>query len=551
MRPNTRTNSHELTRRRTDISGKTYGFDKMMDKILDSMMKKLAAIAEEGLQRRDLQLELGGSMPAKTKRLTREVNKVVIVRGEDQSITLPERMTHDEAIAWIKKIKEREETVVATHHAIDAFPTEGAIAFARALDEKFGFFQQVEQIKSGFFGPTTEPPKTVWIKTGVGMRKSVPWGRVNIPTVEGYIETGFALQGNRVVLSLSGKTPRKNEHLFDEVAELTQKFVNEASIYRGKAIDYCFKSPLDPDFNPFTDCPKFIDVSKINTTDLIFSKEVFDQIDTSLFTPIRAREIMKKMHIAFKRGVLLIGDYGVGKSLCALVTARMCEDAGITFLRVSPASRLAEAVEFARAYQPCVVFCEDIDRAVSGERDVDVDELLNTIDGIDSKNTDIMVVLTSNHLESIHEAMLRPGRLDAVVHVLPPDGDAVIRLIHLYARGRVSEREDLTTVGKLLNGLNPAIIREAVDRAQLASVRRSLANGGIFGPRDTKNLTSTDLEISARGLRMERDLVKASRKDIPTITEKFADRFGTVLGKTIGKHMALRDHTPVAEEAAE
>ncbi len=472
-------------------------------------------------------------MPEISRRPTRKiVHKVWIIRGDDQAIILPKDMKHKDAAEWIMKIHQREETEIETQHTVEAYPTEGAIAFNRALDEKFGFYQQVEKITQGFFGPDVEPPKTIFVKVGVGKRVSVPWGRVMVPNIEGYIETGFTLSNGRCVLSLKGKTKRKFEHLFDEVAELTQKYVLEDSIYRGKAIDYCFRSPDDDGFNPFEDCPQFINVAKTNPSDLIFAQDVFDQVDTSLFTPVRAIKAMREMKIPFKRGVLLIGDYGVGKSLCALVTAKLCEDAGITFIRVSPAYRLGEAIEFARSFQPCLVFCEDIDRAVtSGDRNVNIDELLNIIDGIDSKSTEIMVVLTSNNLGSIHEAMLRPGRLDAVVHVTAPDGDAVQRLIQLYGRGMVPKDADLVKVGELLQGHNPAIVREAVERAKLGQIRRC-ANG------ETKNgkLSAADLEIAARGLCTERNLVKESRKVVPSTSEKLAE----VLGKNIGRAIALR-----------
>ncbi|MEX0632803.1 hypothetical protein M8494_14790 [Serratia ureilytica] len=47
-----------------------------------------------------------------------------------------------------------------------------------------------------------------------------------------------------------------------------------------------------------------------------------------------------------------------------------------------------------------MIFCEDIDRAVSGERSVAMDDILNILDGIDTKANNIITVLTTNQLRT-------------------------------------------------------------------------------------------------------------------------------------------------------
>lgn len=57
---------------------------------------------------------------------------------------------------------------------------------------------------------------------------------------------------------------------------------------------------------------------------------------------------------------------------------------------------------------------------------------INTLDGVDSKKHEIMVVLTTNDKRAIHPAFVRPGRIDAVIPILPPDNDATVRLVRSY-----------------------------------------------------------------------------------------------------------------------
>jgi transitional endoplasmic reticulum ATPase len=101
-----------------------------------------------------------------------------------------------------------------------------------------------------------------------------------------------------------------------------------------------------------------------------------------------------------------------------------------------------------------------------------MDEILNLIDGIDTKNSNIIVVLTTNDLDAINPAMIRPGRLDAVIDVTPPDAQAVEKLLRLYGGTAINPETDLTDAGRVLAGNIPAVIAEVVKRAKLAELRR-------------------------------------------------------------------------------
>jgi transitional endoplasmic reticulum ATPase len=92
---------------------------------------------------------------------------------------------------------------------------------------------------------------------------------------------------------------------------------------------------------------------------------------------------------------------------------------------------------------------------------------------VDSKDSEIILVLTTNEVENIHQGMLRPGRLDAVIAVERPDAEAVTRLMRLYGRGLIDETEDLTRIGMELAGSTPAVVREVVERAKLTALSLS------------------------------------------------------------------------------
>ena len=163
----------------------------------------------------------------------------------------------------------------------------------------------------------------------------------------------------------------------------------------------------------------------------------------------------------------------------------------------------------------CVIFCEDIDRAMKAEnadRTAEIDDILNIIDGVDTKSSRIITVLTTNDLTGITPAMLRPGRLDAVIDVLPPDAQAAEKLVRLYAGNAVEATEDLTEVGKALDGVIPAVIAEVVKRAKLAQLRLQEPNTLVT------SITASALLEASKSMRSQLDLLyRPAAQPAPTI----------------------------------
>src|SRR5260221_2343831 len=151
-----------------------------------------------------------------------------------------------------------------------------------------------------------------------------------------------------------------------------------------------------------------------------------------------------------------------------------------------------------------------------------MDSLLAIVDGIESKETELLVVLTTNEREKIHQAMLRPRRLDSIINVTPPDPGAVVRLVHLYARGLVAEGQDLAPVGERLSGQIPAVIRECVERSKLHALRLSRPGEEVL-------ITAAALLSAADEMEFALGLLKAKRPDERSDIEKAADRLSEAL----------------------
>lgn len=374
---------------------------------------------------------------------------------------------YDAAIDYIQRMKKRAEETVAVYEPIECYPLEGAYALMKALQDIYGWANAIPGV--GFFGQKV-PPTMVGLEIGFNETTNVVWGRMEVPGVTGFLNSGIDEKDGRMIYVLSGEVKQKNMAAVKLIANKIREITSTTSIYRGKAIRVKFGSE-----DIWDDQPHFLDTSHAERDSLIFSKDLQKQINVNLWTCIEHTARCRQAGIPLKRGILLEGPYGTGKTLVAHVTAAICEANGWTFIYLNDVKQLAKAIQFANSYAPAVIFAEDVDKAVDGGsasvgRTDKVNAILNTIDGMDTKNHEIMVVLTTNHLGQINQAMLRPGRLDAVISVRPPDAEAVEKLIRLYGRGLIADDEDLGQVGQALAGEIPASIREVVERAKLSAI---------------------------------------------------------------------------------
>lgn len=436
---------------------------------------------------------------------------VAEIKYHGEAMILPEGMSVDSAIDFLNRRKKFLEEQVDLRETFDVFPWDGAHAIDEVLTRKFGW--AAATATPGLFGPT--PPKLISIEVDYNKTKQVPWGSFSLPGVDGLLHTSAQNKDGRWLFQLVAQVKRKDEATIKKIFEEVRQFCKENSIYKGKAIKLRF---LDDDGDPLPmPEPKFMDVSKISEDMAIYPAHIQKQIAINLLTPIKRVRDCIKNKIAVKRGVLLGGTYGTGKTLAAFVASRVAVDSGITYLYITRADELSHAIGFAKQNQSpaCVVFCEDIDREMDGERSVKMDEILNTIDGIDTKSTNVIVVLTTNNLQAINPAMLRPGRLDAVIEVLPPDAEAVERLLRLYGGEAIDPETNLEKAGQLLDGEIPAVIAEVVKRAKLAQMM--IQPEGTPVEKLSEEALVTSAESMSSQLKLLKDRINTKPREVPDV----------------------------------
>lgn len=474
---------------------------------------------------------------------------VTIVRSSDtRQIILPQGMALKEAAKWLEKKDKEEEKEVQLNIELNCFPLDGAVAFRKALTEIYGFVSNVDT--PGWFGP--EPPTFINVPVSINESLSVPWGRVKIPGIDGYLETSMRGAPTPKFV-LAGLVKQRDMFKIEELTAKISEILATDSIYKGKAIMLDLEWLRENKrFNPTGNAPQFtIEVDKIRPEELIFPANVEEDIQLGLFTPIEQTQHCRDHQIPLKRGVLLAGDYGTGKTLTAYVTAKKAVENGWTFIYLKNVLDLAQGFRFAAQYAPAVIFAEDVDRvagvSAADERSEEIDAVLNSFDGVESKRLELITVLTTNHLDRLTQAILRPGRCDLLVQVTRPDAAAAIRLVKLYGRDLIAADAKYDIIGAALNNHLPAEIREAVERAKLAAVSRMARSGQLQpGGSIAGHVTEIDLLAAIRAMNNQHKLLEVKEVDKRGVAEKCADILGNSIGKAVAEGVDRNTATVVS-----
>ncbi|HEV2316331.1 MAG TPA: AAA family ATPase [Thermoplasmata archaeon] len=221
--------------------------------------------------------------------------------------------------------------------------------------------------------------------------------------------------------------------------------------------------------------------------------DVKADIKESMIIPLMRKDVTTRFRLEPPKGLLLFGPPGCGKTM---LMKALASELGVEMISIKCSdlmskwygeseNRVADLLRTARERAPCILFMDEID-AVAKRRDMytadDVTPrilsiLLSEMDGID-KSAGVIVIGSTNKPDLIDPALMRPGRLDKIIYVPPPDFNERMEIAHVHLAGRpVAGDIDLAEIAKKTERFSGADLANLVREAATIAVRRSMMTG--------------------------------------------------------------------------
>ncbi len=205
---------------------------------------------------------------------------------------------------------------------------------------------------------------------------------------------------------------------------------------------------------------------------------------------LKTPERFSRLGAVIPKGILFQGPPGTGKTLLARAVAG---EAGVPFYSISGsdfvemfvgvgASRVRDLFSEAKKKAPCIIFIDEID-AVGAHRNAEYttggqDERGQTLNALlvemDGFNSDAAVILlgATNRPDFLDPALLRAGRFDRQINILPPDVKGRLKILQVHVRKiKLSENVDMEKVAHSTPGFTGAELAALVNEAAIVAVR--------------------------------------------------------------------------------
>lgn len=225
---------------------------------------------------------------------------------------------------------------------------------------------------------------------------------------------------------------------------------------------------------------QFHTLPSIQRSQLILPDDLLVRIERHTLGFTRQAGKLKAAGRHLKRGILLHGPPGSGKTLTAMYLATQMAGRTVLLLTGGGMGAIETAAQLARLLEPATLILEDVD-LIGTERNQQtvganalLFELLNQMDGL-SDDADLLFMLTTNRPDVLEPALAsRPGRIDQAFEIPLPDAECRTRLMELYGKGLRVELDDREKVIRKTEGASGAFIRELLRKSALiASEKQS------------------------------------------------------------------------------
>ena len=299
-------------------------------------------------------------------------------------------------------------------------------------------------------------------------------------------------EGNYAEYKIFGM--KKNSETIHDMSTEIKKWMRKNNFLKGEKLEYLPRGNLG-----FLEYKTFM-----GWDDVILPNELKEEIILNIIFSISNEKLCRKHNIPWRRGVLLAGIAGTGKTQLARVLCNVL-DKKITVIWATPKALYDEEkikllFDAGRYFSPCLLIIEDIDfigKSRDYVTDPTVGELLTQLDG-NSPNHGVFVLATTNRPELLDKALVeRPSRFDVKLIFEVPDKSHRLKLVRLFSIGKQFKGVTHEDIAIMTNGFTGAYIKELITYGTLLSLKEK-----------NKFIRRTHLE---KAIRRIKEKVKPSR----------------------------------------
>lgn len=278
--------------------------------------------------------------------------------------------------------------------------------------------------------------------------------------------------------------------------------------------------PLEPPVPPVT----LADVGGL--------RDVKQRLHESFLQPMKHADIAKAFGKSLRGGLLLYGPPGCGKTFLARAVAG---ELGASFISVTMTDvldayvggterNLHEVFSEARRRSPAVLFLDEVDALGMRRSSLTggsawlrqmVNQMLVEMDSTSGENDGLYILAATNHPWDLDDALLRPGRLDRMVLVTPPDPEARDAILRYHLSNRPIAGIDIPAIVHRTEGFSGADLEHICVTAAEKAMTVSIADGELR-PIGMEHIDDALAEVNASTrtwLEQSRNVVRFANRD--------------------------------------
>lgn len=248
-------------------------------------------------------------------------------------------------------------------------------------------------------------------------------------------------------------------------------------------------------------------VKKLSFADVGGQDHIISELKKGIIFPLKYPQAFKNSIV--NKGTILFGDPGTGKSLLGEVVANEIDAYYMKFMGSELEQKWVGVTEEnwrnafaeARAKQPSIMFIDEFDSVAKKRAGTDtsryddktVNQILSLMSDLEKSDDQVHVIVATNKLELLDDAIIRSGRFGKHLEVKKPDFNGCKHIFKIHSKNKpVSEELDVDEFAKKLH-------KQSVSGADIAAIvnnahSNAFDRAGIFEKMENETFQMSDIE---------------------------------------------------------